>query len=81
MDKQEILKNIENKEYRKANELINSYLAEDPDNIEIKKLSGLCSINLSETNKAQEIFEEMVKIDDQDALSAYYLATIYINKN
>ena len=46
MDKQEILNNIEKEEYEKASELINSYLEEKPDNIEVKKLLGLCSINL-----------------------------------
>ena len=80
MSKQEILKYIANKEYQKANELIYAYLKEDPSNLEIKKLAGLCRINLSDTDGAQKIFEEMIKTDTADALSTYYLSTIYINQ-
>ena len=68
---------IGEKDFIKANELIIPALAEEPENIELLKLAGLTALNLNEWDKARNYFETVVKYQQADASSWFYLANCY----
>ena len=80
MDKQKILSLVEEKEYKKAKELIIDELNNSEKDIELIKLLGLCNINLNCFDDALNNFEDFLKQNPEDALALYYLATIYLEK-
>ena len=71
---------INNKEFEKAKEELKEILQKDEKNIEALKLLGLCHINLEEYKEGQNIFETVIKYND-DATSWFYLANCYDNQN
>ena len=81
MDKQELIRYIEEKDYKKAKELILSEEHSVLDDVEIQKYLGLCNINLGCFKEAAENFEYLQSKDVEDTLSMYYLSTIYISQN
>ncbi len=80
MDKQKIIKLVDCQDFKTAKELI----LQESDNIkndtEMQKLLGLCNINLGCTEEALENFSFLLNKNPNDALSLYYLAAIYIEK-
>ena len=67
------------KEFEKAQELLIPALKEQPDNIELIKLSGLTEINLDNWDEARKAFETVVKFNPEDAVSFFYLGNCYNN--
>ena len=65
------------KEFEEAKKLIDEALAETPDNIELLKLAGLTEVNLENWNDAKRYFETVVKFENNDATSWFYLANCY----
>lgn len=68
---------IGNKEFDEAKKLIDKALKENSNNLELVKLSGLTLVNLNDWSNAKIAFETVVKINQDDATSWYYLATCY----
>ena len=68
---------VGNKEFEEARPLINEALAESPDNVEVLKYAGLCDVNLSCYHTAKSYFETVVKYEQEDATSWFYLAICY----
>lgn len=68
---------VGNKEFEEAKKLITPALQEDPNNLELIKLSGLIEVNLEEWEKAKAAFETVVKFNQDDATSWFYLASCY----
>ena len=68
---------VGNKEFEEAYKHTEQALAEDPNNIEIIKLAGLVEVNLEKWIEAKEHFETVVKFDNEDATSWFYLANCY----
>lgn len=67
------------KEFDKAQEMLAIALKEEPDNIELIKLSGLVSVNLNLWDDARRSFETVVKYKPEDATSLFYLGNCYDN--
>ena len=80
MDKNNIIQLIEEKEYDKAKKLIIEALTNNEQDNELVKLLGLCNVNLNCLDEALKNFDEFLKMDPDDALSLYYMATIYLSK-
>ena len=78
------MKNIEElinkKEFATAKEELLKILEKDEKNIEALKLLGLCYVNLGEYKEGQDVFETVVKYND-DATSWFYLANCYDNQD
>ena len=68
---------VGNKEFKAAWELIEPALKEEPDNIELEKLAGLTAVNLEDWQNAKILFESVVKYNQDDAASWFYLANCY----
>ena len=68
---------IGEKKFEEAKTLLQANLLPDSDNVEALKLLGLCNVNLNCTNQAIESFESVIKKDETDATSWFYLATMY----
>lgn len=81
MSEQEILELVEKKDYSDAKTLIQNELEQMPQNIEMHKLLGLCNINLGCYDEALNNFNFIIKINPDDALSLYYAASVYVEKN
>ena len=81
MDNSEILKLIDNKDCKSAKNLIIENSKEMPRDYETEKLLGLCNINLGCFDEAEENFKTILKTNKNDAVSLYYLANIYMEKN
>ena len=81
MNREAVTQLISKKEYKQAKAIIAELLKEKNTDIELQKLQGLCNINLGCWDEAFENFIKLVEIDNEDALSLYYLSTIYIEKN
>ena len=81
MNKEAVTQLISKKEYKQAKVLIAELLKEKNTDVELQKLQGLCNINLGCWDEAYEDFIKLVEIDNEDALSLYYLSTIYVEKN
>ena len=81
MNKEVVTQLISAKEYKQAKEIIIKLLKGNNTDIELQKLLGLCNINLCCWDDAFCNFTKLVEIDNQDALSLYYLSSIYIEKN
>jgi len=67
--------------FAEAVELLKNALKAAPDNIELTRLLGLNYINLEDYNNAIETLEKAVKLNTEDAVSWFYLATMYDAKN
>mgnify|MGYP000024191533 FL=1 len=70
---------IGEKDFEKAQELIEPALKEEPDNIELLKLAGLTAVNQGNYDKARIAFETVVKYNHEDATSFFYLGSCYDN--
>ena len=69
---------ISENDWAAAKEYIISELNNVEGDIEVLKYLGLCNINLGCTQDAIYNYETVVKDDPEDALSLYYLATLYM---
>ena len=65
------------KDFQTAKVLIEEALKEEPDNLELIKLSGLTYMNLNEWKDARSAFETVVKYNPEDASSWFYLGGCY----
>ena len=65
------------KNFDKAQEMIEASLKEEPDNIELIKLAGLVAVNLNNWEEARKDFETVVKYKQEDATSFFYLGNCY----
>ncbi len=65
------------KDFEEAKPLIEEGLKGNPDNIELLKLAGLTDVNLELWFTAKNYFETVVKFEQQDATSWFYLAKCY----
>ena len=72
---------INNKEFKKAKELLVSMDKEYPDAYEIKKNLGFCCVNLNLNNEAKAYFDKTVELNKEDATSWYYLGILNENLN
>ena len=81
MDKTKLINFITKEDWAAAKEYIVSELDSVSNDIEIIKYLGLCNINLGCVQDAIYNFETVVKEDEEDALSLYYLATLYMDTN
>ena len=68
---------VGNKEFEEAKLQINEALQSDSNNVELLKLAGLTAVNLNEWVEAQKYFETVVKFNQEDATSWFYLANSY----
>ena len=68
---------VGNREFKEAETLIEEALKEDSDNTEILKLAGLTAVNLNKWAVAKKHFETVVKFNQEDATSWFYLASCY----
>ena len=70
---------VGNKEFEEAEGLVRAALQEEPENVELIKLSGLIDVNLEKWDTAKSSFETAVKYLPEDATSWFYLANCYNN--
>ncbi len=68
---------VGNKDFMEARILLDEALKEEPENVELLKLSGLTAINLSDWARARADFESVIKYNPDDASSMFYLANCY----
>ena len=68
---------VGSKDFETALPLIEEGLKETPDNIELIKLAGLSHVNLGKWEEAKKNFETVVKYNQDDATSWFYLANCY----
>lgn len=59
---------------------LQKYLTQEPDNKVIKKNLGLAYFETGQYDKARRIFFELTQADQEDALSHYFLGSIYTRK-
>ncbi len=69
------------KEFEQAEVLLNEALREDANNIELLKLAGLTAVNLGKWADARKYFETVVKYNQDDASSFFYLGNCYDHLN
>lgn len=79
MDKTKLVNLISANDWAAAKEYIISELENIDNDLEVIKYLGLCNINLGCFQDAIYNFEAVVKEDEEDALSLYYLATLYMD--
>lgn len=79
MDKAKLIDLISKGDWAAAKEYIVSELPNCDNDIEVIKYLGLCNINLGCFQDAIYNYETVVKEDEEDALSLYYLATLYMD--
>ena len=68
---------VANKEFQEAKILIDEALKESEQDKEILKLAGLIYVNLQLWRNAQKFFESVIKFEQNDATSWFYLANCY----
>ena len=68
---------VGDKEFEDARPLIEELLKQEPDNLELIKLSGLVALNLDDWTRARADFETVVKFNPDDAVSWFSLAGVY----
>ncbi len=68
---------VGNKEFEEALPLILEALRETPDDLELIKIAGLTNVNLKKWGAAKNYFETVVKFNQEDATSWFYLANCY----
>ena len=73
----EINELVGNEKFLEAKNLLESILDKDTNDIELLKLAGLTYVNLEEWENAKKYFESVVKFEENDATSWYYLASSY----
>jgi len=85
MDKEDISINLtkaterlSKKDFAGAIEEFDEVIKTDNNNTEALKGLGLCYFNLKENEKSYKNFEKALKIDNQDATTLYYLASLSI---
>ena len=71
----EINELIGNKQFQEAKELLDVALKDSGDDLELLKLLGLTHVNLQLWNDAKKNFETVVKFNQDDATSWFYLAS------
>ena len=80
----ETLENIQEllnkKDFETAKKELINIIEKDEKNIEALKLLGLCHINLEDYKSGQDVFETVIKYND-DATSWFYLANCYDNQD
>ena len=67
------------KNFEEALNLVIPALLDEPNNIELIKLAGLAEVNTESWEKAKYHFETVVKYEQNDATSWFYLANCYNN--
>lgn len=70
---------VGDREFEEARPLIEELLKQEPDNLELIKLSGLVALNLEDWSRARADFETVVKFNPEDAVSWFSLAGVYDN--
>ena len=68
---------VAEKDFENAKVLLDEALQESPDNVELLKLAGLTAVNLKNWPDAKKYFETVVKYQQDDATSWFYLASSY----
>ena len=68
---------VAQKEFQEAKILVDEALKEPTQDKELIKLAGLVYVNLQLWKNAQHYFETVVKFDQEDATSWFYLANCY----
>lgn len=68
---------VGDREFEEARPLIEELLKQEPDNLELIKLSGLVALNLEDWSRARADFETVVKFNPEDAVSWFSLAGVY----
>lgn len=68
---------VGDREFEEARPLIEELLKQEPDNLELIKLSGLVALNLEDWTRARADFETVVKFNPDDAVSWFSLAGVY----
>ena len=81
MNKDNISKLIEQKDFQTAKTLIINDCDNLQNDLELQKYLGLCNLNLGCFDEAQEVFEKIKESVPDDAISLFYLSLIYIEKN
>ncbi len=76
-DINEINELVGSKQFQCAKVLIDEALKETPNNIELLKLAGLTYVNLELWVSAKSYFETVIKFEQNDATSWFYLAKCY----
>ena len=77
IDINEINELVGEKDFKKAEPLITEALNEEPENIELLKLAGLTAVNLEKWHEARNYFETVIKYNQEDASSLFYLGNCY----
>lgn len=80
INRKEIIKFVDKKEYENAKSLIAEILDKNSEDFEMQKLMGLCNLNLGLNDDALDNFNQAIKLDSLDASSMYYAASIYTEK-
>lgn len=78
-DINEINELVGSKQFQEAKPLIEESLKETPDDKELLKLAGLTYVNLEQWVDAKRYFETVVKFEQEDATSWFFLAKCYEN--
>ena len=68
---------VAEKDFENAKVLLDEALHESPDGVELLKLAGLTAVNLKNWPDAKKYFETVVKYQQDDATSWFYLASSY----
>ncbi|MDD3150881.1 MAG: tetratricopeptide repeat protein [Candidatus Gastranaerophilales bacterium] len=68
---------IQQKDYSSAIEILQKIIKKDSFNCEAYKNLGLCSLNIEDYDTAFKMFEKAVEIKPDDALSMFYIGSIY----
>ena len=68
---------VAQKEFEQAKVLLDEALSQNPDDVEVLKLAGLTEVNLENWDVAKKYFETVVKHNQEDATSWFYLANSY----
>ena len=64
---------ISEKDFAAAKDLLDLIAGEDENNVEVQKNLGLCNVNLNRMAEARKNFENVVKINPDDAVAWFYI--------
>ena len=81
MNKDNISKLIEQKDFQTAKAIIINESDNLQDDLELQKYLGLCNLNLGCIDEAQNVFEKIKNDFPDDVISLFYLSLIYIEKS
>lgn len=71
---------IEKKEYAQAREMLNGFLASDPNNAEYYDLMGVLYENEENTEEAINAYKKAVELNGSSAIAKYHLGTMLYKK-